>query len=100
MDRCIFNFKTCAVAGAVVGIDPYSYGFDPKTVDLEVHIFQTCEIRQCFRARWLAGLLTCVAVVWLVEVCPSVWWAFHVCICMLRVDSSAMVSQPCVDLNG
>ena len=29
-----------AVAGAVVGIDPYSYGFDPKTVDLEVHIFQ------------------------------------------------------------
>ena len=28
-----------AVAGAVVGIDPYSYGLDPKTVDLEVHIF-------------------------------------------------------------
>ena len=42
------------MAGAVVGIDPYSYGFDPKTVDLEVLIFSTCEIRKCFRVRWLA----------------------------------------------
>ena len=56
MDRCIFNFKTCAVAGAVVGIDPYSYGFDPKTVDLEVHIFKLVKF---VNASGLGGLLVC-----------------------------------------
>ena len=43
-----------AVAGAVVGIAPYSYGFDPKTVDLEVHIFQLVKF---LNASGFGGLL-------------------------------------------